>query len=218
MMNQAMKPQMQPQMGGAGGTDLSEEELKKLAMLLQQMPQGEGLATVTPMEEDQMKDAGGAGTPLPGTQGLGPAGGPVKSFSKKDDGRVDADHRIAILTDAEVEALNYLKHQDKDQGYPTGNGPLIQALASMNTHDLDYHTVKGMRIPSLNDFSDGGYGSGSDAGSSAGESEGGAAASGGYGYGGGGGDGGGGDGGAAERERQKKMREQEEKNKREAGS
>ena len=143
---------MQSQMGGMGQPELSEEELKKLALLLQQMPADEGLATINQDEAQLLKDSGGSGRPLAGTQGLGPAGGQVKSYAKKEDGRIDEDHRIAILTDAEVEALNYLKHQDKDQGYPTGNGPLIQALSSMNTHDLDYHTVKGMEIPSLNDF------------------------------------------------------------------
>ena len=65
---------MQPQMGTP---QMSEEELKKLAMLLQQMPANEGLASVTQQEQDLMKNAGGAGNPLPGTQGLGPGGGPV---------------------------------------------------------------------------------------------------------------------------------------------
>ena len=138
---------MQPQMGTP---QMSEEELKKLAMLLQQMPANEGLASVTKQEQDLMKNAGGAGNPLPGTQGLGPGGGPVKSYAKED-GRIDEDHRIAVLTDAEVAALNYLKHQDKEQGYPSGNGPMIQALAAMNTDELDYYKYKGMEIPTLND-------------------------------------------------------------------
>jgi hypothetical protein len=165
MMNQMQ----QQQMGGMGSTpELTEEELRKLALLLQQMPEGEGLATVSSMEEQQMKDDGGAGTPLPGTQGLGPNGGQVKSYAKED-GRIDEDHRIAVLTDAEVEALNYLKNQDEAQGFQTGNGPMIQALAKMNTEDLEYYKYKGMQIPSLNglgegdddDTGSGGYGGGS---------------------------------------------------------
>ena len=167
---------MQPQMGTP---QMSEEELKKLAMLLQQMPANEGLASVTQQEQDLMKNAGGAGNPLPGTQGLGPGGGPVKSYAKED-GRIDEDHRIAVLTDAEVAALNYLKHQDKEQGYPSGNGPMIQALAAMNTDELDYFKYKGMEIPTLNDS--GSYGGGG----STGRSSGGPAGSGGSPSGGGG--------------------------------
>ena len=68
---------MQPQMGTP---QMSEEELKKLAMLLQNMPAGEGIATVTPTEEDYMKDVFQSGKPLPGTEGLGPGGGMAKSF------------------------------------------------------------------------------------------------------------------------------------------
>ena len=79
----AMKPQMQTQMGGAGMPELSEEELKKLAMLLQQMPANEGLATVTPGEESQMENVFKSGKALPGTQGLGPGGGLVQSFQQQ---------------------------------------------------------------------------------------------------------------------------------------
>ena len=90
-----MMNQMQPQMGanytqyeqglGAGGAagagaNLTEEELRRLAMLLQQMPANEGLATVTPGEETKMENVFKSGNPMPGTQGLGPGGGPVQSF------------------------------------------------------------------------------------------------------------------------------------------
>ena len=45
------------QMGGMGGTpELSEEELKKLALLLQQMPADEGLATINQDEVQLLKD------------------------------------------------------------------------------------------------------------------------------------------------------------------
>jgi hypothetical protein len=71
---------MQSQMGMGGTPQMSEEELKKLAMLLQNMPAGEGIATVTPTEEDYMKDVFQSGKPLPGTEGLGPGGGMAKSF------------------------------------------------------------------------------------------------------------------------------------------
>jgi len=80
MMNQIMKPQQMQQMGGAGMPELTEEELRKLAMLLQQMPENEGLASINQNEAELMKNYGGSGTPLPGTQGLGPEGGPVRSY------------------------------------------------------------------------------------------------------------------------------------------
>jgi hypothetical protein len=61
-------------------------------MLLQQIPVGEGLATINQDEAELMKSYGGSGTPLPGTQGLGPGGGPVRSFQEgmfSDDGDYD---------------------------------------------------------------------------------------------------------------------------------
>ena len=55
-----MNPMQPQQMGGMGGTpELTDEELRKLALLLQQMPQGEGLAAVSPVEEQQMINDGG---------------------------------------------------------------------------------------------------------------------------------------------------------------
>ena len=63
-----------------GPVNFSEEELRKLAMLLQQIPDGEGLATINQDEAELMKSYGGSGTPLPGTQGLGPGGEPVRSY------------------------------------------------------------------------------------------------------------------------------------------
>ena len=63
-----------------GPVNFSEEDLRKLAILLQQMPADEGLASINQQEAELMKSYGGSGTPLPGTQGLGPAGGPVRSY------------------------------------------------------------------------------------------------------------------------------------------
>jgi len=74
MMNQMNRTQP------LGPVNFSEEDLRKLAMLLQQMPANEGLATINQQEAELMKSYGGSGTPLPGTQGLGPAGGPVRSY------------------------------------------------------------------------------------------------------------------------------------------
>ena len=77
---------MNPMQSQMGTPQMSEEELKKLAMLLQNMPAGEGIATVTPTEEDYMKDVFQSGKPLPGTEGLGPGGGMAKSFQGWDEG------------------------------------------------------------------------------------------------------------------------------------
>ena len=69
---------MMNQMGGQ--SQFSDEDLRKLAILLQQMPANEGLASINQDEAELMKSYGGSGTPLPGTQGLGPGGGLVRSY------------------------------------------------------------------------------------------------------------------------------------------
>ena len=67
-----------------GQSQFSDEDLRKLAILLQQMPANEGLASVTQNEAQLMKDYGGAAEPLPGTQGLGPGGDLVRSYNGKE--------------------------------------------------------------------------------------------------------------------------------------
>ena len=67
-----MTPQMNP-----GG--LTDDELLRLARLLQQT-RGEGLAFINPGEAQMLKDAGGSGQPIPGTQGFGVGGGPIRSY------------------------------------------------------------------------------------------------------------------------------------------
>ena len=59
-------------------TPLSDEELRRLAAMLQD--KGEGLAAINPQEAQMLKDAGGSGKPLPGTMGLGVGGGPIRSY------------------------------------------------------------------------------------------------------------------------------------------
>jgi hypothetical protein len=59
-------------------TPLSDEELRRLAAMLQD--KGEGLAAINPQEAQMLKDAGGTGKPLPGTMGLGVGGGPIRSY------------------------------------------------------------------------------------------------------------------------------------------
>ena len=66
-----------PSVGG-NRPPLSDEELRRLAEMLQE--RGEGLAAINPKEAQMLKDAGGSGVPLPGTKGLGVGGGPIRSY------------------------------------------------------------------------------------------------------------------------------------------
>ena len=63
---------------GANRSPLTDEELQRLASMLQQ--RGEGLASINAREAQMLKDAGGSGVPLPGTEGLGVQGGPIRSY------------------------------------------------------------------------------------------------------------------------------------------
>ena len=62
---------------------LSDEELMRLAQMLQK--QGEGLASINPSEAQMLQRAGGSGRPIPGTQGYGVGGGPIRSYSNTGD-------------------------------------------------------------------------------------------------------------------------------------
>ena len=73
MMNTQMNP---------GG--LTDDELLRLARLLQQT-RGEGLAFINQGEAQMLREAGGSGQPIPGTQGFGVGGGPIRSYDKEVD-------------------------------------------------------------------------------------------------------------------------------------
>ena len=73
----------------------------------------------------------------------------------KGEGRVDSKHRVALLTEPEIGALNFLKNMDKAMGYKSGFSPMMQNLASQDTQPLDFVEYRGERIPSLNDFGSG---------------------------------------------------------------
>ena len=81
-------PQMLPSATG-NRPPLSEEELQRLAALLQQ--RGEGLAAINPSEASLLKALGGSGEPIAGTEGLGVGRGPIKSYWFHDDDDDDDD-------------------------------------------------------------------------------------------------------------------------------
>ncbi len=86
----------------------------------------------------------------------------------KGEGRVDSKHRVALLTEPEIGALNFLKNMDRAMGFKSGFSPMMQNLAAQNTEPLQYVEYRGERIPSLNDFSEE---SGGEKNETAGESE-----------------------------------------------
>jgi hypothetical protein len=57
---------------------MSEQDLQRLADILKS--RGEGLAAINPNEANLLQALGGAAQPLPGTQGMGPGGGPIRSY------------------------------------------------------------------------------------------------------------------------------------------
>jgi len=63
---------------------LTDDELLRLARLLQQT-RGEGLAFINQGEAEMLKDAGGSGQPIQGTQGFGVGGGPIRSYYSEEE-------------------------------------------------------------------------------------------------------------------------------------
>ena len=57
---------------------MSEADLQRLAQILQE--RGEGLAAINSGEAQLLKAFGGSGEALPGTSGMGPGGGPIRSY------------------------------------------------------------------------------------------------------------------------------------------
>jgi len=62
---------------------MSEADLQRLAQILQE--RGEGLAAINSGEAQLLKAFGGSGQALPGTQGMGPGGGPIRSYAELTD-------------------------------------------------------------------------------------------------------------------------------------
>lgn len=70
----------------------------------------------------------------------------------KGEGRVDDKHRVALLTEPEIGALNFLKNMDRSMGFKSGFSPMMKGLAAQNTEPLQYVEYRGEKIPSLNDY------------------------------------------------------------------
>ena len=97
-------PQMLPSASG-NRPPLSEEELQRLAALLQQ--RGEGLAAINPSEASLLKALGGSGEPIAGTEGLGVGRGPIKSYQYKTDADYEAeDAARAAAHQAEMDKID----------------------------------------------------------------------------------------------------------------
>lgn len=71
------------------GYGMSDQDIMRLAQALQQQ-RGEGLAFINPQEQALLKALGGMGQPMPGTQGLGVGGGPIRSYATEDDSSSDS--------------------------------------------------------------------------------------------------------------------------------
>lgn len=97
-----------PSVGG-NRPPLSDEELRRLAAMLQD--RGEGLAAINPQEAKMLKDAGGSGEPIPGTQGFGVGGGPIRSY--EDDDSDDDDDS----TESTIESVSDIEGYDEREAY-----------------------------------------------------------------------------------------------------
>ena len=108
-------PQMLPSASG-NRPPLSDEELQRLAALLQQ--RGEGLAAINPSEASLLKALGGSGEPIAGTQGLGVGQGPIKSYwfhdpDDEEDDDDDTDYSQVVDLGGPTESQEYWTDERK---------------------------------------------------------------------------------------------------------
>ena len=98
------------------GRQMSDEDLRRLAEILQS--RGEGLASINQGEANLLSALGGSGQPLPGTQGMGVSGGPIRSY----DDEVDEGDEISISVDTSLSQPDTSTVSIPDMGFPTGDG------------------------------------------------------------------------------------------------
>ena len=98
------------------GRQMSDEDLRRLAEILQS--RGEGLASINQGEANLLSALGGSGQPLPGTQGMGVSGGPIRCY----DDEVDEGDEISISVDTSLSQPDTPTVSIPDMGFPTGDG------------------------------------------------------------------------------------------------
>ena len=91
---------------------MSEADLQRLAQILQE--RGEGLAAINSGEAQLLKAFGGSGQALPGTQGMGPAGGPIRSYA---DPALDDDYDATTEEGVDDRSASEKAYDAAVQGY-----------------------------------------------------------------------------------------------------
>ena len=109
MMNQA----------NPGG--LTDDELLRLARLLQQT-RGEGLAFINQGEAEMLKDAGGSGQPIQGTQGFGVGGGPIRSYVELTDTTTEEAKEAGLGNEPEPDQGAFETRPEVIANRPTSSG------------------------------------------------------------------------------------------------
>ena len=115
---------------------MSEADLQRLAQILQE--RGEGLAAINSGEAQLLKALGGAGEALPGTQGMGPAGGPIRSYDNDDDNDDDDDDD----DDSYESDLDSYEEEDLDSydQFETNTQDALEYMRQQNEKNRDRDT------------------------------------------------------------------------------
>ena len=125
--------QMLPDTNQMDRPQLTDEELMRLAQMLQ--AQGEGLASINPSEAQMLKDAGGSGRPIPGTQGYGVGGGPIRTYTELTDVTYE-DLKKSGLAEAQGSELGGGTDSTKERNFgPTIDGRYFSTAAEMIAHN-----------------------------------------------------------------------------------
>jgi len=108
---------------------MSEEDLQRLAAILRS--RNEGLAAINQGEADLLKALGGSAEPMPGTQGMGPGGGPIRSYA---DPALDDDYDATTEEGVDDRSASEKAYDAAVQGYDYVTG---RPLSSGGDNDND---------------------------------------------------------------------------------
>ena len=108
---------------------MSEADLQRLAQILQE--RGEGLAAINSGEAQLLKAFGGSGQALPGTQGMGPGGGPIRSYA---DPALDDDYDATTEEGVDDRSASEKAYDAAVEGYDYVTG---RPLSSGGDNDND---------------------------------------------------------------------------------